>query len=166
MPAVDVRVVRDRRDPAAVERLLRALPEWFGIEESTQEYIADAGRMPNYLAYADDHEPAVGALLLHRHYPEAAEIHLMAVAPALHRRGVGRALLAAALADLADDGVRFVQVKTQGPSRPDERYARTLAFYVAEGFSPLEEISGLWPENPCLLLVRSLGGPGSGGSRS
>ena len=166
MPTLDVRIVRDRRDPAAVERLLRALPDWFGIEESTQEYVADAGRLPTYLAYAGDHEAAVGALLVNRHYRESAEIHLMAVDPALHRRGVGRALLAAALADLADDGVRFVQVKTQGPSRPDEGYARTVAFYVAEGFTPLEEITGLWPENPCLLLVRSLTGLGSGGSSS
>ena len=159
MPGLDVRIVRDRRDPAAVQRLLRALPDWFGIEASTQEYVADAERLPTDLAYADDQEPAVGALLVNRHYPESAEIHLMAVDPAAHRRGVGRALLAAALSDLADDGVRFVQVKTQGPARPDPGYARTLAFYVAEGFRQLEEIIGLWPEDPCLLLVRSVGGP-------
>ena len=86
MPALDVRVVRDRHDPVAVERLLRALPDWFGIEESTQGYVADAARLPTYLAYADDHEAAVGALMVNRHYPESAEIHLMAVDPALHRR--------------------------------------------------------------------------------
>ena len=156
MPALDVRVVRDCRDPTAVERLLRALPDWFGIEESTEEYVADAGRLPTYLAYADGHEQAIGVLLVNRHYPEAAEIHLMAVDPTMHRQGVGRTLLAAAVADLEHDGVRYVQVKTQGPSRPDEGYARTLAFYVAEGFTPLEEIIGLWAENPCLLLVKTL----------
>lgn len=64
-----VRVVPGR-DPAAVERLLRGLPEWFGIESATAEYVGAAGRLPGLLAYAGD-EP-VGALLLERHFPTAA----------------------------------------------------------------------------------------------
>jgi hypothetical protein len=52
--------------------------------------------------------------------------------------------------------VRYLQVKTLGPSQPDEDYQKTLRFYVALGFTPLEEFRSLWPENPCLLLVKSL----------
>jgi GNAT superfamily N-acetyltransferase len=145
-----------KRDPAAVERLLRALPNWFGIAESVTEYVAAAGRLPNYLAYLEDRHEAVGVLLLARHFPAAAEIYLMAVAPDLHRRGVGRALLMAAEADLSREGAQFLQVKTLGPSRPDEGYQKTRSFYLSQGFTPLEEIQGLWPENPCLILVKAL----------
>jgi GNAT superfamily N-acetyltransferase len=151
-----LRIVKGTPDPAAVERLLRALPDWFGLEESIKEYVADAQRLPTYLAYRDGDDQAVGALLLARHFPESAEIHLMAVAPDLHRHGIGRDLLDAAEADLRAEGVRYLQVKTLGPSRPDESYEKTVWFYRAMGFTPLEEFRSLWPDNPCLLLVKSL----------
>ena len=77
--------------------------------------------------------------------------------PAQNRRaGIGRALLRAAEADLSSEGARFLQVKTLGPARPHEGYQKTRSFYLSQGFTPLEEIQGLWPENPCLILVKAL----------
>ena len=64
------------------------------------------------------------------------------------------------------DGVRLLEVKTQGPSRPDEHYAATLAFYRALGYEPLEELLDYWPGNPCLILVKALApADGGGGGR-
>ena len=149
-------IATERQDPASVERLLRALPEWFGIEESLTQYVRDAKSAPTYLASDGKAGAVVGALLIRRHYPESAEIHLLAVDPRWHRRGVGRALVEAVEGDLVASGARIVQVKTLGPSDPDEHYARTLAFYRAMGFVPLQEVNELWPGNPCLILVKSL----------
>lgn len=156
--------------PAAVERLLRSLPQWFGIESSTAEYVRVAGELPAYLAWGPGWPPAgqapdqsgtehqpTGALLAMRHFPGAAEIYLMAVDPAEHRHGVGRALVRALERDLVADGVRLLQVKTLGPSHPDPGYQRTRKFYRAMGFEPMEEITGLWPEDPCLIMVKNLG---------
>jgi GNAT superfamily N-acetyltransferase len=70
----------------------------------------------------------------------------MAVEPAVHRLGIGRALVQALEADLAADGVQLLQVKTLGPSRPDAGYDQTRRFYASMGFLPLEEIGDLWPE--------------------
>ncbi len=156
-----------------VDRLLRSLPDWFGIESSNAAYVASAATLPTYLATpaAGEHgaeSQAVGVLLAHRHFPGAAEIHLMAVEPSLHRRGVGRALVEALERDLVADGVRFLQVKTLGPSDPDAGYQRTRQFYAGVGFEPLEEITGLWPGNPCLIMVKPLAfpGPAAAGGRS
>jgi GNAT superfamily N-acetyltransferase len=154
------RVTSGEPAPAAVERLLRMLPGWFGIESSVLEYIAEARTRPAYLAWpgtgdGQAAEPA-GVLLAALHFPVSAEIYLMAVDPAWHRRGAGRALVAALEADLAADGVEFLQVKTQGPARPDAGYAKTRQFYASVGFRPLEEIHGLWPGNPCLIMIKSL----------
>lgn len=143
--------------PGAVERLLRSLPDWFGIESSTAEYIRMAGELPAYLAWRQDAEHPAGALLAVRHFPNAAEIYLMAVDPAEHRSGAGRALVSALERDLVADGVRFLQVKTLGPSLADAGYALTREFYLAMGFEPLEEIADLWPGNPCLIMVKTLG---------
>lgn len=140
-----------RQDPVAVERILRALPDWFGIEEAILEYTRDAARMPTYLARWDSH--VVGIALVRRHFPESAEIHLIAVDPVWHRRGVGRAMLAAAEQDLAADGVVLLQTKTVGPSYLDEAYALTREFYRAVGYLPLEELPQ-GTDDPCPFLIQ------------
>lgn len=154
--AGSVDIISGRQDPDAVERLLRSLPDWFGIEESLKEYVEDARSKPTYLAVAPAMNEVLGALLVTQHHRESAEIHLLAVSSEHHRRGIGRALVAAFEADMRTAGVRVLQVKTLGPSRPDEAYARTLRFYLAIGYVPLEELHGLWGENPCLILVKAL----------
>jgi GNAT superfamily N-acetyltransferase len=187
------RVTSGTQEPAEVERLLRSLPEWFGIESAIGGYAESAHHLPTYLAWpggpavAQEPPPGgsrvapgfppsspgaarwfppsspapasgpAGVLLVARHFPQSAEVHLMAVDRIWHRRGAGRALLAAAERDLAADGVQFLQVKTLGPAYEDEAYASTRAFYSATGFCPLEELSGLWPDNPCLIMVKVLG---------
>ncbi len=154
-PSPSIRIGLEPADPAGVDSLLRSLPAWFGIDEAIVECVAPAARLPTYLARDADGTP-IGVLLLERHFPDAAEVLVMAVAQTHHRAGIGRALLRAAEADLIADSVRLLQVKTLGPSRPDENYARTRLFYQASGFQPLEEIHGLWGVNPCLLMVKIL----------
>jgi GNAT superfamily N-acetyltransferase len=144
--------------PDDVERLLRMLPTWFGIESSVVEYVEAARSLPAYVAWPADRQESrpAGVLLAVRHYPRSAEIYLMAVDPSWHRTGVGRALVTALEADLIADGVEFLQVKTQGPTRPDAGYERTRLFYAGVGFQPLEEIQGFWGELPCLIMIKSL----------
>jgi GNAT superfamily N-acetyltransferase len=150
-------VTSGEQDPDSVERLLRALPHWFGIEASVLDYIEAAHALPTYLARSAPSDPPAGVLLVTLHFPGAAEIHLMAVQPDLHRSGVGRALVDSLVADLAADGVGLLQVKTLGPSRADAGYAKTRQFYMAMGFQPLEERHDLWDEeNPCLFMVKVL----------
>ena len=148
-----VRVLR-QGDPAAAGRILASLPEWFGIPAANEHYVQAAGELPSYLAVSD--EQVVGVLLIARHFPQSAEIYLIALDAAHRNRGFGSALLAATEADLRDDGVHFLQVKTLGPSRADANYEQTRTFYERRGFEPLEELSDLWPGNPCLLIVKTL----------
>jgi GNAT superfamily N-acetyltransferase len=158
---IEWRVTAGAQDPETVQRLLGLLPTWFGIPASNAAYVAAAGELPTYLAWPDQpgraaSQPA-GVLLAQRHFPQSAEIHLMAVDPALHRRGAGRALITALEAALVPDGVEFLQVKTQGPSHPDPGYALTRQFYSGLGFRPLEETTQWWgAANPCLIMVKAL----------
>jgi GNAT superfamily N-acetyltransferase len=141
-------------DPAERSRLcesiLRELPDWFGIEEATAAYIRDVAELPTF-AVGD-----AGFLSLKLHNPRAAEVYVMGVRPHTHRRGIGTALLAAAEGYLRESDVEYLQVKTLGPSLPDDGYERTRLFYEASGFVPLEELLELWEGNPCLLLVKRL----------
>ncbi|MGH3272846.1 MAG: GNAT family N-acetyltransferase [Streptosporangiaceae bacterium] len=157
------RVTSGEQAPETVDRLLRSLPDWFGIESAITEYVVKAHELPTYLAWpvrdwaAEGSQPQpVGVLLAARHFPESAEIYLMAVAPSMHRRGIGQALVDALVADLVPQGVEQLQVKTLGPSLPNASYDQTRRFYLRMGFRPLEETRDLWPENPCLIMVKSL----------
>lgn len=114
------------------ERLIELLPAWFGMPESNAEYIDSANELPGFVVKAGD--DSVGILLYRRHFPKSAEIHFMAVAPGWHRRGVGRALVTAAETDLRGDECQLLQVKTLGPTHPDQGYAHTRTFYRTAGF--------------------------------
>lgn len=146
--------VVELEEPAARSRLceavLRDLPEWFGIEEATVAYIRDVASLPTF-GIGDD-----ALLSLKLHTPRAAEVYVMGVRRARHRQGLGTALLDAAEEYLRARGVEYLQVKTLGPSDPYESYERTRRFYESSGFVALEEIHGLWEQNPCLIMVKQL----------
>jgi GNAT superfamily N-acetyltransferase len=135
--------------------LLRLLPDWFGIEAAILEYEKEINRLPTFLAKSGGE--VIGFLSLKRHFPESAEIYVMAVHPGAQRGGIGRGLVQATEEYARRLGIEYLQVKTLGPSRPDEGYAGTRRFYAALGFRPLEEFTQIWDQdNPCLLLVKRL----------
>jgi coenzyme F420-0:L-glutamate ligase / coenzyme F420-1:gamma-L-glutamate ligase len=134
------------------EVVLRDLPDWFGIEEATAAYIKDAATLPTFAV-----EPDIGFLCVKQHTVRAAELYVMGVRREHHRRGIGRALVEAAESWCRAHGIRYLHVKTLGPSRPDREYDATRAFYEAMGFVPLEELHGFWDEeNPALVLVKDV----------
>jgi GNAT superfamily N-acetyltransferase len=137
--------------------LLATIPEWFGIPQANAAYLRNLTSMPSWVALAG--EEVVGAITLEQHFADSFEVHFMAVRRDHHRRGVGRALLAHLEREARARGARWLLVKTLGPSDPYEPYARTRAFYMAMGFSPLFESGVLFgdPENPALVLVKTLG---------
>jgi GNAT superfamily N-acetyltransferase len=151
---VDVRVVEGGVG-ATCRAILDLLPTWFGIPASNDDYVRTAETHPGVVASVDGAD--VGILTLVRHSPWAAEVHLMAVVPERHRRGVGTAMLRRVEELLAADGVEFLQVKTLSASREDAGYAKTRAFYLAYGFRPLEELPDLWgPDNPALQMIKAV----------
>lgn len=123
---------------------MRALPEWFGLEEPLLEYVEAARTLPTLVAAEGRRD--VGFLTIRQHTPVSAEILAMGVLPDRHRRGIGRRLVEAGGGDVAADGGRLLQVKTLGPSHPDVHYARTRACYDALGFVALEETTAFWGE--------------------
>lgn len=164
----------------AAHDILEELPEWFGIDRFTHEYVEAAAKFPNYVAVtvpgavpshgaqvavnasigADGGtipvEDVLGVLLLDQRFPTSAEVHLLAVRRKQHREGIGRTLLERVEQDLRAQGVRLLSVKTLGPSAPDPGFEQTRAFYRACGFHPVEEFPDLWVDDPCLLMVKAL----------
>jgi GNAT superfamily N-acetyltransferase len=135
--------------------VLATLPTWFGMDEANEDFARLAETTPTVVASLGGED--VGLLTLVTHTPYAAEVHLMAVRPEHHRRGIGRRMLVDAEEHLRAWGVEYLQVKTLAESHPDPGYVLTRAFYAAMGFRPLEVFPDLWdPSNPALQLVKRL----------
>ena len=144
----------ETREHALCDRILRGLPDWFGIEEAIVNYVRDLQNMETWIAEADGE--CVGFSAINQHNEYSAEIHVMAVAEEYHRQGIGRQLVEHSEATLLSRSVEFLQVKTLSPSRPNTHFERTRRFYERMGFRPLEE-NLLWGErNPCLIMVKHL----------
>jgi GNAT superfamily N-acetyltransferase len=146
-----LKIVR-RAAGAECASILAELPEWFGIPKSNAEYAELAEREQAWVA--EQAGETLGLMVLIDHGFSAIDVHLLAVRPHAHRRGVGKALIRQACAVTQGLGKPYVTVKTQGPSAHYEPYARTRAFYDAVGLKPLEEFTSIWgPKNPCLIMI-------------
>lgn len=136
--------------------VLRALPDWFGIEQSIVDYVYDVQQMPFYAAL--DGETTVGFIAVKDHNPYTAEVHVMGILPTHHRRGLGAKLIRQCEEYCAESGKRFLTVKTLDASAEYEPYDRSRNFYLAQGFIPVEVFPQIWGEsNPCLMLIKPVG---------
>ena len=142
---------------AQCEQVLRSLPMWFGIEEALLMYADDTLRLPSFAAV--EGERILGFVSLKEHFPQAWEIHCIAVHAASRNAGIGRALVAHVEHWLVARKVSLLQVKTVAATSPSKAYAETRGFYDRLGIQALEVFPLLWaPQNPCLQLVKQLQG--------
>ena len=153
---MEIRQVTDDGEKRRVARLvLEALPEWFGIPEEREGYVAGCAGHPLFCAY--DNDRPVGFLCLRETGDATVELYVMGVLRERHRRGIGRALFLRAREAAAELGYAFMQVKTVQSGRY-EQYDRTNAFYRSLGFREFEVFPTLWdPWNPCQVYVMSIG---------
>ena len=135
--------------------ILHDLPDWFGIPESTAQYVTGCREAP-FWAAMEDGQP-VGFIALRETAPKTVEIFVMGVLRDRHRRGFGTALWEAFRAYAATRGYEYAQVKTVRRGCYEE-YDRTNDFYEHLGFRELECFPTLWDErNPCQVYIRFIG---------
>lgn len=151
-----IRKVEDDKEKEQIaSTVLHDLPAWFGLPESTQNYIEESKHMP-FWAAIENGKPA-GFIALKETSAATVEIYVMGVLPEYHRAGLGRELYYAFEDYAREHGYAFVQVKTVQMGRYAE-YDRTNRFYQAMGFRELECFPTLWNEwNPCQIYVKYIG---------
>lgn len=150
-----VKTITDKNEKRAIaKKILELLPEWFGIEESREEYIQESMEQ-DFIAAVKDDSP-VGFLCLKETGKDTVELAVMGVMKEYHRQGIGRELFAAAKELAIKQGYSFMQVKTVQMGRYD-RYDDTNRFYKSLGFKEFEVFPTLWDaHNPCQIYVMGL----------
>ncbi len=151
-----IRHITDTNEKLNISRaVLEALPDWFGIPESREEYISDSAQQPFFAAFDHDGK-ASGFLCLKETGRDTVELAVMGVLKEHHRQGIGRALFLAAKEHAAAAGYSFMQVKTVKMGMYDD-YDITNRFYLSLGFKEFEVFPTLWDEsNPCQVYVMNM----------
>jgi len=152
---MNIAEIRDDLEKKKITRyILEALPEWFGLSDSREEYIRDSEGKLFFCAYSNE-EP-VGFLYLKETGKDTVELAVMGVLKEYHRKGIGKALFECAKKVICEKGYSFIQVKTVQMGRYEE-YDNTNRFYLSLGFKELEVFPTLWDEwNPCQIYVMAI----------
>lgn len=149
-----IRFVTDAKEKEQIAaHILHQLPEWFGLPESTQEYISKSKDLP-FWVFAEPE--LLGFIVLKETGLYTAEIYVMGVKKESHRKGIGRALFEEIQIYAKEHGYEYIQVKTVQKGHYKE-YDITNAFYEKMGFRELECFPTLWDEwNPCQIYVKKV----------
>ena len=150
-----IRFIEDKTERRKISReILESLTDWFEVEASREQYIAESAEQPFWASVNGDVNE--GFLCLKETGKETMELAVMGVRKEFHRKGIGRKLFAAARDYAARQGYEFIQVKTVR-SGVYEDYDITNEFYKSLGFKELEVFPEYWDEaNPCQIYVMSL----------
>lgn len=151
-----IKEIEDKEEKEAVSReVLYDLPEWFGMPESTKEYIRESQEKPFIACYMNN-EP-IGFVVLNATGKDSAEIFVMGIKKKFHRKGIGTVLNDAYEAMARKLGYTYSQVKTVQMEHYKE-YDITNHFYMAMGYKELECFPNLWDEwNLCQVYIKYLG---------
>lgn len=156
MKELIIKEIVDVKEKEKISReILNDLPEWFGMPESTEEYITDSQDKPFIACFMDN--DVVGFVVLNSTSVDCADIFVMGIKKNYHRMGIGTKLNDAYERLAKKLGYTYTQVKTVQSGHYKE-YDITNNFYKSVGYKELEVFPTLWDEwNPCQIYIKYIG---------
>ena len=135
--------------------ILRALPEWFGIESAIVDYTNNVKMMTFYAAF--DRGKPVGFVAVKAHNLHTSEAYVMGILKEYHKQGIGKRLVVCCENYCKEHNMEFLTVKTLDEACESDSYRQTRLFYTSLGFKPLEVLPLHWDEsNPCLFMAKHI----------
>nr|WP_308743077.1 GNAT family N-acetyltransferase [uncultured Anaerocolumna sp.] len=147
--------IEDKKQKELISSTILAdLPDWFGLPDSTAEYVRCSKEMPFWAEIEND--TAKGFISLKETSSYTAEIYVMGVLKAIHNNGIGKKLFEAFYSYAKEHDYSFIQVKTVQEGHYEE-YDKTIQFYKKLGFKEFECFPTLWDEwNPCQIYIMAI----------
>ena len=140
---------------AICEDVLRDLPEWFGIEESTKHYIDEVAKYPFIAVYIGNR--AIGFYSLREENKDTLDMYVLGLKKKYHNKGIGMKLQDYVNNYAREMGYQYVMVLTLSASHKDKGYSLTRDFYHKCGFIDIYESNKIWDENnPTQIMVKRL----------
>jgi [ribosomal protein S18]-alanine N-acetyltransferase len=140
--------------PADVTAVTRILEEALEAANWSRESLGEAANSPGGLAFVSEADGKTAGFLAARQVVDEAEILNLGVARARRRRGVGGALLKAALHEFVARGVSRVFLEVR------ESNEAGMAFYTKHGFAKTGRRAAYYhdPNEAAVMMEKKLGG--------
>ena len=106
-----IKEIIDKKEKEQISKeVLYDLPEWFGLPESTENYIKDSQDKPFLACYV--HNEVAGFIVLNATSKDTADIFVMGIKKKFHRMGIGTKLNTEFENIAKNLGYSYSQVKT------------------------------------------------------
>ena len=150
-----ISIIKDKEQKEQIARtILTDLPEWFGLPESTAEYVQHSKNLPFWADIEDGY--ARGFIVLKETSAYTVELYVIGVLKTFHRHQVGKNLFSMCYNYAKRQGYTYIQVKTVTEGCY-EAYDKTIRFYKNLGFKEFECFPTLWDKyNPCQIYIMNI----------
>lgn len=152
-------MIKEIKDPQVkqviTEDVLRDLPEWFGIEAATKEYIQGVKDKVFFAAY--DKDNPIGFYCVREENQQVLDLYVLGIKRSHHRLGIGKALQRHVEAYAINKGYQYLMVLTLAKKAYDEAYLKTRKFYLDMGFIDFYQNDDIFSkEDPCQIMMKKL----------
>lgn len=137
-----------------IRSTLYDLPEWFGIPESTEEYILEGSQLPTFVAYVENE--SIGFITIKKVDEYQLELFVLGVKRKYHRLGIGKKLFENVVRYAKENNYKELNVMTVDESfKPfNKPYDNTRRFYYSLGFVKNRVDNEIWGSAcPCLIMT-------------
>ena len=135
--------------------VLNDLKEWFGLPDSTNEYIKNVADNTFFAAYHNNRP--IGFFSLREENKKVLDLYVLGVLQEFHNRGIGHLLQVQAEKFAIDNNYNFLMVLTLAEKANSSCYSRTREFYLKEGFVDLYQNDDIFDSfNPCQIMIKTL----------
>lgn len=148
--------INDEIQKQNIARLvLKDLPEWFGIEESTEEYIRNVVNYPFLVAF--DNDLPIGFYSLREENENILDMYVLGVLKKYHNQGIGSQLQKAAEDFARSNHYQYLMVLTLAKKVQNKEYLLTREFYLKQGFIDFYQNDAIFDQhNPCQIMLKQL----------
>ncbi len=137
------------------KKVLYDLEEWFGLPESTKEYINNVQKYPFFAALVDDE--FVGFYSVRPENEHVLDMYVLGVLKKYHRKKIGSALQQYANNYAKENNYKHLMVLTLAEKAKDANYLKTRNFYLKEGFIDFYQNDDIFDSfNPCQIMIKIL----------
>lgn len=146
-------VIDNESKKQIIKSILYDLPDWFGIPESTEEYILEGSQLPTFAAYIENE--GIGFITVKRTNENELELFVLGIKRKYHRLGIGKKLFESVIEFAKENKYREIRVMTVDESfKPfNEPYDNTRKFYYSLGFKKIKVDNEIWGSScPCLIM--------------
>lgn len=150
-----IQITNEKQKSDIAASILNSLPEWFGLPESTKEYIENVKKYPFFAAYIDKVE--VGFYSVRHENKDVLDMYVLGVSKKHHRKGIGNLLQTRIETYAKENGYKHLMVLTLAEKVQNKEYLQTHAFYIKQGFINFYQNDDIFDKNnPCQIMIKTI----------